>query len=267
MNIKGHRAAFTLIELLVVIAIIAILAAILLPVLSKAKLKAQGIYCINNLKQLQLAILMYASDNQEKFPENPGAGTSLHAWVAGVMSWDNAIQANLQNTNTMLLTAGELGPYIGQSVGIFKCPADLIPGARGPRVRSVSMNGFVGDVSNIANYISGQVSHNWLRILKTSDLKLGAANTWVLLDECPDSINDAFFAVQMQPGGSARWTDVPASTHNGSGGFSFADGHAELKRWLDENTKAFVRRLAPCPDNSLYSPSDMAWLQQRTTTQ
>jgi prepilin-type N-terminal cleavage/methylation domain-containing protein/prepilin-type processing-associated H-X9-DG protein len=267
MNIERRRAGFTLIELLVVIAIIAILAAVLLPVLSRAKLKAQGVYCVNNLKQLQLAIIMYTNDNQEKFPENPGAGASLKSWVAGVMSWDNSIQPNLENTNIGLLTEGEIGLYISQCVGVFKCPADTIPGAKGPRVRSVSMNGFVGDVNNIANYISGQTTHTWIRILKTTDLKLGAVNTWVLLDECPDSINDSFFAVQMQPGGSAVWTDVPASTHNGAGGFSFADGHAEIKKWLDGNTKAPVRRLSPCPDNNLHSPNDIAWLQQRTTTQ
>src|SRR5271155_613021 len=96
MNIEERRTGFTLIELLVVLAIIAILAAILLPALGKAKLKAQGIYCLNNLKQLQMAIIMYTNDNQEKFPENPGAGTSLEAWVAGVMSWDNPTQPNLE---------------------------------------------------------------------------------------------------------------------------------------------------------------------------
>jgi prepilin-type N-terminal cleavage/methylation domain-containing protein/prepilin-type processing-associated H-X9-DG protein len=263
---SARRQGFTLIELLVVIAIIAIIAAMLLPALSKAKMKAQGIYCINNLTQLQLAIIMYASDNRETFPENPGAGTSFNAWVAGVMSWDNSIQPNLENTNTTLLTAAEIGGYIAKNTGVFKCPADIVPGALGSRVRSVSMNGFVGDVNNIANYISNQETHNWRRFLKTGDLVApGAANTWVLLDECPDSINDGFFAVRMQPDTSAKWTDVPASTHNGAGGFSFADGHAEIKKWLDPNSKAPVRRVSPCPDNELYSPDDIMWLQQRTT--
>jgi prepilin-type N-terminal cleavage/methylation domain-containing protein/prepilin-type processing-associated H-X9-DG protein len=261
------RRGFTLIELLVVIAIVAILAAMLLPTLSRAQLKAQGVYCLNNLKQTELAITMYAGDNQERFPENPGAGTSLSAWVAGVMSWDNSVQPNLQNTNTFWLTAGEIGPYVSKSTGIFKCPADRIPGALGPRVRSVSMNGFVGDVNNIANHILNQATQDWQRFLKYSDLaRLGEANTWVLLDECPDSINDSFFSVRMQSGTSAKWTDVPASTHNGAGGFSFADGHSEIKKWLDANTTTPVRRVSPCPDNETYSPHDIMWLQQRTTT-
>ena len=179
---KQVRRGFTLIELLVVIAIIAILAALLLPALSRAKLKAQGVYCLNNLKQLQLAIMMYTGDYQERFPENPGAGTSLNSWVAGVMSWDNSVQPNLENTNTYFLVAGEIGPYVSKNTGIFKCPADTVPGALGPRVRSVSMNGFVGDVNNIANYISGQTP-GWQRFLKSGDVAtIGTANLWVLLD-------------------------------------------------------------------------------------
>src|SRR5580692_491840 len=105
---KNRQAAFTLIELLVVIAIISILAAMLLTVLGRAKMKAQGIYCLNNLKQLQLAVIMYTGDNQEKFPESSSVGSSLNAWVAGVMSWD-FVQPNRQNTNTELLKDAEIG--------------------------------------------------------------------------------------------------------------------------------------------------------------
>jgi prepilin-type N-terminal cleavage/methylation domain-containing protein/prepilin-type processing-associated H-X9-DG protein len=263
-----NQTAFTLIELLVVIAIIAILAAMLLPALSRAKVKAQGIYCMNNLKQLQLATIMYADDNQDKFPENPGLATGPPAWVHGQMTWDSSFQANPQNTNATLMTSGEIGPSVAQNAGVFKCPADLVRGARGPRVRSYSMNGFVGDVANIANYINGAVP-GWRRFLKTSDTgKMGAVNLWVLLDECPDSINDGFFSVRMQPNPTAKWTDVPASTHNGAGGFSFADGHAEIKKWKDGNTLAPVRHQVGmgCPDNEKYSPDDIVWMQQRTST-
>jgi prepilin-type N-terminal cleavage/methylation domain-containing protein/prepilin-type processing-associated H-X9-DG protein len=263
-----NRSAFTLIELLVVIAIIAILAAMLLPALSRAKVKAQGIYCMNNLKQLQLSATMYADDNQDRFPENPGLATGPPAWVHGQMTWDASSQPNLQNTNSTLMTSGEIGPNVAQNAGAFKCPADIMRGARGPRVRSYSMNGFVGDVANVANFINGAVP-GWRRFLKISDAgKMGAVNLWVLLDECPDSINDGFFSVRMQPNSTAKWTDVPASTHNGAGGFSFADGHAEIKKWKDGNTLAPVRHQVGmgCPENEKYSPNDIMWMQQRTST-
>ena len=256
--------AFTLIELLVVIAIIAILAALLLPALSAARQKAQSTYCMNNLEQLQLAIEMYADDNKQKFPDNPGSTLTLNAWVTGNLSWDWPPNFfNTQNTNTAYLTAGEIGSYVAKNVKIFKCPADTIPGRWGPRVRSYSMNGFVGDTLDIM----AKNNPGWRRLLKTSDcISPGPSKTWVLLDECPDSINDGFFSVTMGGGSAATWTDVPASTHNGAGGFSFADGHAEIKQWLDANTKARVSRVNPCPDNKKNSPDDVVWLQQRTTS-
>ena len=223
---------------------------------------------MNNLKQLQLAEIIYTDDDHDTFAENPGTANGTPAWVHGEMTWDSSFQANLQNTNGPLMTSGEIGPYVAQNAGAYKCPSDVYPGARGPRVRSYSMNGFVGDVADIANYINGAVP-GWKRFLKTSDTaKIGAVNLWVLLDECPDSINDGFFSVRMQPNPTAKWTDVPASTHNGAGGFSFADGHAEIKKWLDANTKAAVRHQVGlgCPDNEQFSPNDIIWMQQRTST-
>jgi prepilin-type N-terminal cleavage/methylation domain-containing protein/prepilin-type processing-associated H-X9-DG protein len=262
---KQRQTGFTLIELLVVIAIIAILAAMLLPALSKAKTKAQGIYCLNNLKQLQVAIHMYVDDNSDTYPANPGA-INLPAWVNGVLSWDSPAAPNSQNTDTTKLTDGQIGSYVAKNTAVFKCPADKLTGALGPRVRSVSMNGFVGDTRDIANNISGQTFKRWKRFLKTSDFtNPGPVNTWVMLDECPDSLNDGFFSVRMQPDATAKWTDVPASTHNGAGGFSFADGHSEIKKWRDGNTLFPVRRASPCTGNEKYSPNDITWLQERTT--
>lgn len=254
--------AFTLIELLVVIAIIAILAAMLLPALSKAKQKAQAIYCLNNLKQVQLAVVMYTGDNGERFPDNDGTTITSNAWVTGALKWDLPPSApDLDNTNTAMITAGEIGSYVSKSTGIFKCPADVFPGVNGPRVRSISMNGFVGDTLNI----NGNINPGYRRFLKTGDMTIpGPVNTFVLLDECPDSLNDAFFSVAMYP--SYKWTDVPASTHNGAGGFSFGDGHAEIKKWQDSFTKAPVKRVNPCPDNNLYSPNDNAWMQARASS-
>jgi prepilin-type N-terminal cleavage/methylation domain-containing protein len=268
-NHSRHASSgFTLIELLVVIAIIVILAAMLLPVLGRAKVKAQGVYCVNNLKQAQLAIMMYASDNGDNYPENIGGTTITKAtaaqwWVAGKLSWDQASSPNPDNTNTLLLTAGEIGPYVAKNTGVFKCPADVYPSARGPRVRSISMNGFVGDVLNING--KANMSPGWKRYLKTSDMTSpGPANTWVLLDECPDSMNDDFFAVLMQS--RAAWTDVPASTHNGAGGFSFGDGHAEIKKWQDAETFSPVKRVNPCPSNGKYSARDIPWVQQHSSS-
>ena len=269
---SNSHLGFTLIELLVVIAIIAILAAMLLPTLGRAKLKAQGIYCLNNLRQLELAVIMYADDNRQDLPDNPGTfyppPNGPLSWVYGKMTWDSPLGVNPQNTNTVLMTSGEIGSYTAKNPGVYKCPADIYPGAKGPRARSYSMNGFVGDVANVANWINGQATHNWKRFIRNGDIaRMGASKLWVLLDECPDSINDGFFAVRMQPDPSAKWTDVPACTHNGAGGFSFADGHAEIKMWLDRNTLAPVRHRTGmgCPDNEQYSPDDISWLQQRTT--
>lgn len=255
-----HRA-FTLIELLVVIAIIAILAGMLLPALSKAKQKGQGILCLNNTRQLTLAWILYAQDNNERLVYNqPSTGTDLNNWAGNVMSWGS----DPQNTNQTLLANSKLGPYLGRNVNIFKCPADMVSCPLGPRVRSVSMNAFVGP----QNAQGTPINDRWWQFLKMSDFR-NPVSIFVLLDEHPDSINDGWFVfcTAADPAERATWSDLPASYHNGAGGFSFADGHSEIRRWLNASTKRPVRKNSNGFPVSVPASerNDIAWVAERTT--
>jgi len=271
---KLPPGGFTLIELLVVIAIIAILAAMLLPALAKAKVQAQMVQCMNNGNQMAKAWVMYAGDNNDRCVNNYGIsetdaveGSTDSTWVADVMDWTTAPQ----NTNTLLLQKGLLGPYMAKSVGSYKCPADIylsseqVRAGFQARARSYSMNCFLGYFSPCANCVNGAPGtgedityqgKDWANSDWPQYLKVGAipqpSQIFSFLDEHPNSINDGYFdAGQGTPSQPTGWGDAPASYHNGACGFAFTDGHSEIHKWMVRGTIVPI-----VPGADLQEPTD-----------
>lgn len=244
------RTAFTLIELLVVIAIIAILAAMLLPALAKAKIKAQGIQCLSNTKQIALGMILYTGDYDDKFAENA-------RWLASQSGLNFTTSPdNINSAQLIDPTLSPLANYI-KSAKVYKCPGDTFDAENGARVRSISMNGVLGGKPTIQGtqpngrkYYGGEGSPVGIAQKLSQLNRPGPAMVWAVTDEHADSINDAVF--MFDPGASRgvlKWRDLPASYHNLAGSFSFVDGHSEIRKW-----KSPAKTVYPVKKDSTSAP-------------
>lgn len=287
---------FTLLELLVVIAIIAILASLLLPALSRAKQKTQGVYCVNNGHQLMLCMTMYTSDYNDLFPPNPDDGNTIpgHNWCSGSAGIGEGDEFNPD----LLLDQSRslLAPYLRGNITVFHCPADKrsgkyqgtnpdMAGKYVPAARTFSMSQAVGTICPGFDASAGEGAHGgnhsgaptlavngpwlnsqythkrdtpWFTYGKMSTIRApGPSKLWVLVDEDVNGLNDAAFAFGME---RAQWRDAPGTYHNGGCGFAFADGHSETHKWFSSAEKDAGVEVADDADQR-----DWLWMREHTS--
>ncbi len=275
---RSHDRAgrgFTLIELLVVIAIIAMLAALLLPTLNRARAKAQGYQSVNNTRQLLLAWILYSDDHNGRLVYNlggpkgekdPARKTNLN-WVNNNLDWE--VKADSDNTNTAALIESGLGTYASKVTSIYRCPADRVLSQKQreagwtERVRSYSMNAMVGDAGELSAEGYNENNPHYVQFFRITDIPL-PSEIFVFVEEHPDSINDGYFLNQFYV---KHWIDLPSSDHSGAAPFAFVDGHAQLRRWVDATTKQPQLPDAVAFPVSLQADesTDLNWVMQHTS--
>jgi prepilin-type N-terminal cleavage/methylation domain-containing protein/prepilin-type processing-associated H-X9-DG protein len=266
--IKTTRpAGFTLIELLVVIAIIAILAALLLPVLNRAKMQGQAVKCLSNLRQLDIGWVAYAGDNRDSLVLGAwGPDIGAPGWLIGWLQLGVVNVSDNTNACNLMCPSAMMWPYVGNTQ-VYKCPGDpsvaaFSGGGLSPRVRSVSLNARMNGLVGVDTVAPDDLFVNFTKLAQV----WCPANFLAFVDERADSIDDGSFSIDMiDVWPNTCHVNWPASYHDNAGNITFVDGHAEHHKWVDPRTTIPLSATQLPWEVSSPMNADVLWLQQHFT--